>query len=134
VSSTACRGPSGFVPAHGGHDLPAGRCRFGGVSVRLGGTRLDAGFFSTAGGAAAGASESRHGGCAEISATCGVWAGGASQTFRVGAALFHFFAQDGPGRRIHVVDLAAYGAGHRLIDVVVLRDALGNEALNALSG
>jgi hypothetical protein len=48
--------------------------------------------------------------------------------------LFGFFAQDYTGRWIHVVDLAAYGAGHRLIDVLVLRDVLSNEALNALSG
>jgi hypothetical protein len=32
------------------------------------------------------------------------------------------------------VDLAAYGAGHRLIDMVVLGDVFGGEALNALSG
>ena len=33
-----------------------------------------------------------------------------------------------------MVDLAADEAGHRLIDVVVLGDVLGNKALNALSG
>jgi hypothetical protein len=62
----------------------------------------------------------------------------ASPGFTVGALfcrrLFGLFAQDYTGRWIHVVDLAARETGHRLINVVVLRDVLGNKALNALSG
>jgi hypothetical protein len=45
-----------------------------------------------------------------------------------------FLARDGTGSRIHVVDQAAYGAGHRLIDVMVLHNIFGREALNPLSG
>ena len=62
----------------------------------------------------------------------------ASPGFTVGALfcrrLFGLFAQDYTGRWIHVVDLAARETGHRHINVVVLRDVLGNKALNALSG
>ena len=75
----------------------------------------------------------------ECSSTCGVRARPFQKLLPVmqlltGAALFGLFTQDGAGSRINVVDLAANGAGHRLIDVVVLRDVLGNKALNALSG
>ena len=56
----------------------------------------------------------------------------ASPGFTVGALfcrrLFGLFAQDYTGRWIHVVDLAARETGHRHINVVVLRDVLGNKA------
>jgi hypothetical protein len=51
-----------------------------------------------------------------------------------GSALLNFFAQDGAGSRINVMDLATYRAGHRLIDVVVLGDVCFNKALNAVAG
>jgi hypothetical protein len=52
----------------------------------------------------------------------------------VEAALFDLFAQDDAGSRIHVMDLVAYGAGHRLIDVVILHNIFRRKALNAVSG
>jgi hypothetical protein len=51
-----------------------------------------------------------------------------------GSTLLNFFAQDGAGGRINVMDLATYRAGHRLIDVVVLGDVFCNKALNAVAG
>jgi hypothetical protein len=48
-----------------------------------------------------------------------------------GPALLNFFAQDGTGSRINVMDLATYRADHRLM---VLGDVFCNEALNAVAG
>ena len=47
---------------------------------------------------------------------------------------FDFFAHYSAGRWVHVVDLVACRTGHRLIDVVVLRNIFGRKALNAVSG
>jgi hypothetical protein len=50
------------------------------------------------------------------------------------APLFDLFSQDGASRRIHEMDLAAYRTGHRLIDMLILRNIFGGKALNAVSG
>jgi len=52
---------------------------------------------------------------------------------RCGLFVF-FFAQDGAGSRIYVVNLMAYRAVHRLINMVILRSIFGGKALNAVSG
>jgi len=43
-------------------------------------------------------------------------------------------SQDGTRSRIYVMDLMACWTGHRLIDVAVLRNIFGTEALHAVSG
>jgi hypothetical protein len=63
-------------------------------------------------------------------AVSGTWA----RWWLTGAGLFQFFADNRPGSRVYVMDLAARETGHGLIDVVILGDVFGREALHAVSG
>ena len=51
-----------------------------------------------------------------------------------GGLFVFFFAQDGTGSRIYVVNLTTCRAGHRFINMVILRSIFGGKALNAVSG
>ena len=50
-----------------------------------------------------------------------------------GGLFVFFFAQGGARSRIYVVNLMAYRAVHRFINMVILRSIFGGKALNAVS-
>jgi hypothetical protein len=89
---------------------------------------VSASFWWPFSGTAAGASETsvRH----RRAAISGTWA----RWWLTGAGLFQFFADNRPGSRVYVMDLAARETSHRLIDVLILRDVFGDKTLHAVSG